>query len=120
MDPFGLKTILITCLIFVPLERLLPLRPNQRIFRRGWPTDLVYLLLNGAIIKLGLLGVIFAVAFLASQIVPAPFRELVAGQPYWLQLVEAVILSDFGFYWTHRKFHAVPWLWRFHAIHISL
>jgi len=110
MDPLGFKTILITCLIFVPLERLLALHPNQKIFRRGWHTDVIYLLLNGALIKLGLLGVIFAVAFLSSWVVPASFRELVSSQPYWLQLVEAIILSDIGFYWTHRTFHAVPWL----------
>jgi sterol desaturase/sphingolipid hydroxylase (fatty acid hydroxylase superfamily) len=120
MDPFGLTTILITCLIFVPLERLFALHPNQKIFRRGWHTDVIYLLLNGALIKLGLLGVIFAVVFLAAKVVPAPFRELVGSQPYWLQLAEVIILSDIGFYWTHRMFHAVPWLWRFHAIHHSI
>ena len=120
MDPLGFTTILITCLIFVPLERLLAMHPNQKIFRRGWHTDVIYLLLNGALIKLGLLGVIFAVAFLTSWCVPASFRELVSGQPYWLQLIEAIILSDIGFYWTHRMFHAVPWLWRFHAIHHSI
>ena len=120
MDPFGFKTILITCLIFVPLERLFALHPNRKVFRRGWHTDVIYLLLNGALIKLGLLGVILVVAFLASQVVPAPLREFVGGQPYWLQLVEAVILSDIGFYWTDRMFHAVPWLWRFHAIHHSI
>src|SRR5690242_14711179 len=108
MDPFGLKTILLTCLIFVPLERLFALRPSQKIFRRGWHTDVIYLLLNGTLIKLGLLGVVFIVAFVAAQAVPVPFREWVGGQPYWLQLVEAIILSDIGFYWTHRMFHAVP------------
>src|ERR1041384_1437007 len=109
MDPFGFTTILITCLIFVPLERLFALHPNQKIFRRGWHTDVIYLVLNGALIKLGLLGGVLAVAFLAAQFVPVPFRELVGGQPHWLQLAEAIVLSDIGFYWTHRMFHAVPW-----------
>ncbi|AMN43691.1 sterol desaturase family protein [Rhodoplanes sp. Z2-YC6860] len=120
MDFFGLTTILLACLIFVPLERLCALRPNQRIFRHGWHTDIVYLLLNGSLIKLGLLGIVFVVAFIAAHAVPVPFREWVGGQPYWLQLAEAVILADIGFYWTHRMFHAVPWLWRFHAIHHSI
>ena len=31
-----------------------------------------------------------------------------------------IVLSDLGFYWTHRLFHAVPWLWRFHSIHHSI
>lgn len=120
MDFFGLTTILLTCLIFVPLEQLCALRPNQKIFRPGWHTDVVYLLLNASLIKLGLLGVVFGVALVAAQAVPVPLRKWVGGQPIWLQLGEAIILSDIGFYWTHRMFHAVPWLWRFHAIHHSI
>jgi len=41
-----LSGLLLTALIFVPLERVLALRKNQRIFRRGWLNDVVYLLLN--------------------------------------------------------------------------
>ena len=27
------------------------------------------------------------------------------------------MVADFGFYWGHRLAHAVPFLWRFHAVH---
>jgi sterol desaturase/sphingolipid hydroxylase (fatty acid hydroxylase superfamily) len=27
------------------------------------------------------------------------------------------LLLDFGRYWLHRVFHAVPWLWRLHSLH---
>jgi sterol desaturase/sphingolipid hydroxylase (fatty acid hydroxylase superfamily) len=120
MDPFGIKIILITFLVFVPLERLLALRPEQRIFRRNWANDLIFLLFNGFLIKLGLLGVIAASIFAAAQIIPASFQAAVGGLPYWVQIPAVIVLSDLGFYWTHRMFHAVPWLWRFHAVHHSI
>ena len=38
MDPFGLKIIFITFLVFVPLERLFGMHPQQKVFRRDWAT----------------------------------------------------------------------------------
>ena len=120
MDSFGLKVIFVTCLVFVPLERLFAMHPEQKVFRRGWANDLIFLLLNGMLIKLGLLAVIVASIFAAAQIVPASVQATVGGLPYWVQIPLVILLSDLGFYWTHRMFHAVPWLWRFHAIHHSI
>jgi len=119
MDPFGLKVIFITVLVFIPLERLFAMHP-QKVFRRNWGNDLIFLFLNGMLIKLGLLAVIVAVIFAAAWIVPASFQAMVGGLPYWVQIPAVILLSDLGFYWTHRMFHAVPWLWRFHSIHHSI
>ncbi|TIU26733.1 MAG: sterol desaturase family protein, partial [Mesorhizobium sp.] len=44
----------------------------------------------------------------------------VSSQPLWLQLIEIIVIADVGLYWAHRAFHAVPFLWRFHAIHHSI
>src|SRR5712675_2140423 len=120
MDPFGLKVIFTTFLVFVPLERLFALHPEQKAFRRDWANDLVFLLFNGLLIKLGLLAVIAVSIFAATQIVPASFQAAIGGLPYWVQLPLVIVLSDLGFYWTHRMFHAVPRLWRFHAVHHSI
>jgi sterol desaturase/sphingolipid hydroxylase (fatty acid hydroxylase superfamily) len=120
MDPFGLKVIFIAFLVFVPLERLFALHPEQKAFRRDWANDLIFLFFNGLLIKLGLLAVIAVSIFAATQIVPASFQAAIGGLPYWVQLPLVIVLSDLGFYWTHRMFHAVPWLWRFHAIHHSI
>ena len=119
MDPFGLKVIFIAFLVFMPLERLFAMHP-QKVFRRNWGNDLIFLFLNGMLIKLGLLAFIVAVIFAAAWIVPASFQGMVGGLPYWVQIPAVIVLSDLGFYWTHRMFHAVPWLWRFHSIHHSI
>jgi sterol desaturase/sphingolipid hydroxylase (fatty acid hydroxylase superfamily) len=119
MDPLGLKIILATCLVFVPLERLFALNGEQKVFRPGWANDLIFLLLNGLVIKLGLLAVVVASLFVAARIVPASVQDSVGGLSFWIQIPLIILLSDLGVYWIHRMFHAVPWLWRFHEIHHS-
>jgi sterol desaturase/sphingolipid hydroxylase (fatty acid hydroxylase superfamily) len=47
------------------------------------------------------------------------FRETVMSQPWWLQAVEVIVLSDLLVYWGHRLQHRVEFLWRFHSIHHS-
>jgi sterol desaturase/sphingolipid hydroxylase (fatty acid hydroxylase superfamily) len=47
-------------------------------------------------------------------------RAAVASQSLWLQVVEALVIADVGFYAAHRMFHRVPWLWKFHAVHHSI
>jgi sterol desaturase/sphingolipid hydroxylase (fatty acid hydroxylase superfamily) len=32
----------------------------------------------------------------------------------------AVVMIDFLYYWFHRAQHAIPFLWRFHAVHHSI
>jgi sterol desaturase/sphingolipid hydroxylase (fatty acid hydroxylase superfamily) len=117
MDWFGLKGALIAAVIFIPLERLFAVRPEQKILRAGWATDLFYFLVNGLIIKLGLAALIVATLALTNLLVPNSVPAMIAAQPYWLQFVEILIVADLGFYAAHRAFHAIPWLWNFHAIH---
>jgi sterol desaturase/sphingolipid hydroxylase (fatty acid hydroxylase superfamily) len=57
---------------------------------------------------------------LSGWLMPRQVQAAVAGQPYWLQVVEAIILADLGFYTAHRLFHSIPWLWKFHAVHHSI
>jgi sterol desaturase/sphingolipid hydroxylase (fatty acid hydroxylase superfamily) len=120
MDPLGLKIIFVTILVFVPLERLFALRREQKIFRQYWANDLIFLFLNGLLVKLGLLAVIVVTIFAASQLVPSSLHAWVGDLPYWVQILAVLLLADLGFYWTHRMFHAIPWLWRFHEIHHSI
>ena len=120
VDLFNLKGVLIAMLVFVPLERLLAMHPGQKIFRRGWGNDVVYVFLNGLLIKLGLGFLVMGVMVLAESFVPPAFRETVAVQPLWIQVTEVIVLADLGFYTVHRLFHAIPWLWKIHQIHHSI
>jgi sterol desaturase/sphingolipid hydroxylase (fatty acid hydroxylase superfamily) len=36
-----------------------------------------------------------------------------------LHILVAVLLGDFGYYWYHRAQHAIPLLWKIHAVHHS-
>lgn len=120
MNWFEFKDLLLVVLIFVPLERVLALRPEQKILRGGWKVDLVHLFATGFLIKLGVGLALAGMIVGAERLVPAGWRAAVAAQPHWLQFVEILILADLGFYLAHRAFHAVPFLWRFHAIHHSI
>jgi len=102
---------------FVPLERLFPARPGQRVFRPDWRSDCAYFL--GQYLVWSSLAVLAlsAIALLCRWTVPAEFRAIVASQTWWLQAVEVIILCDLSVYWAHRLSHRVEFLWRFHSIH---
>lgn len=105
--------------IFVPLERMIPHRPEQTVFRADWREDLFYYLVSSMMVQI--------LAFLTlapSRIILANWnligvRDAVASQPLWLQIIEIMLITDFMQYWLHRAFHRVPALWRFHAVHHS-
>jgi sterol desaturase/sphingolipid hydroxylase (fatty acid hydroxylase superfamily) len=112
-------SILFFILVFRPLEVVFPARPGQRFFRPAWFTDLCfflgkYLLWNGLV-----LWVLISLRSWLDVVMPSSFRQAVASQPWWLQAVEVVLLSDFFIYWGHRLQHRVGFLWRFHAVHHS-
>lgn len=120
MKFFNLWQFLILAAFFVPLERLFALRKEQRICRANWTLDLVYVFVNGALIKLGLILVIIVASSVVGLVVPEGLRAVVEIQPFWVQVIEAVVSADLVFYAVHRLFHAVPFLWKFHSIHHSI
>ena len=119
-DLIDWRAILVIALIFVPLERLLPIRREQPVFRRHWVNDTVFLLLNGIVIKLGFVLLIGAVMFGLERAVPSGIGAFVGRQALWLQVIGTLIVGEIGFYFAHRMFHRVPALWRFHVIHHSI
>src|SRR5262245_60832123 len=106
-------------IVFRPLEAAFPAKPSQRFFRREWFVDLCfflgqYLLFSGVVLWL-----LLRFGDWIHRFVPEAFRERVASQPWWLQALEVIVLSDFCVYWGHRLQHRVGFLWRFHSIHHS-
>jgi len=112
-------TFVVLVLVFRPLEVVFPAKPGQRFLRPGFVTDVCFFL--GRHLFWG--GIVFWVLLQlrswVDTIVPPGLREAVTHQPWWLQAVEAVLLSDLFMYWGHRFQHRVPFLWRFHAVHHS-
>jgi sterol desaturase/sphingolipid hydroxylase (fatty acid hydroxylase superfamily) len=103
-------------LVFVPLERLLPLHP-QRILRKGWKTDGAYIFINSAVFRFSFaLTAAVAIVWLGAGSIGWSAAFL-ARQPLWLQAIGAVIVGDFFLYWAHRALHLNKFLWRFHSIH---
>jgi sterol desaturase/sphingolipid hydroxylase (fatty acid hydroxylase superfamily) len=110
--------LLLMAILFVPLERLFP-RVEQPIVRDEFSTDLVYFGVGHMLIQVFVfLTVAPATLFFAWARNPG-FQAAVSSQPRIVQFVEIVFVSDLFFYWTHRLFHRVPFLWRVHAIHHS-
>lgn len=110
---------LFLALIFWPLERAFPAKPGQRLIRPHWLTDLCFFLGQYLIWNAVVFGVIAYFGDHIRALVPADFRAAVARQPWWLQAIEVILLSDFFIYWGHRLQHRVNFLWRFHSIHHS-
>jgi sterol desaturase/sphingolipid hydroxylase (fatty acid hydroxylase superfamily) len=113
---FGLA---ILAVIFIPLERLFALHP-RRVLRRGWRTDLVHFLVNGAALKVGLVVSVVVVGSVLRAFVPAPLRLGIAASPTWVQIVAGFAITTVGGYAGHRAAHEVPLLWRFHRVHHSI
>src|SRR5580704_17426754 len=115
-----LEGLLLLAAICIPLERVFAIRPQQKVLRRDWLNDLVYWIMNSQIVGWPLAVLIAGAVAACDRLVPVSVRSATAAQPYWLQIIEAVVLGDLGIYFAHRTFHAIPCLWRFHAIHHSI
>jgi len=120
---FWLLVVSLFCWI---LERIVPWRQKQKVFRAQIGQDFLWLLLNGHYAGLVL-------AYLANWALQ-PFWNLIkawgletpeqiqllAEYPLWFQFLAFVILKDFLEYGIHNLLHRIPWLWEFHKLHHSI
>ncbi|PXV58678.1 Sterol desaturase/sphingolipid hydroxylase, fatty acid hydroxylase superfamily [Dyella jiangningensis] len=107
-------------LIFVVIEKLFPLYKGQTLFRKEWQTDLKHFAVNHFIVGLALLVVNFLLHHLFGWLVSSDFQQYVQHIPFVPQLLLCILVADLAQYWTHRAYHEVPFLWRFHAVHHSV
>ena len=106
--------------IFVVIEKLFPLYKGQAVFRKEWQTDLKHFAVNHFIVGLALLTVNFLLHHMFGWLVGSGFQQTVQRIPFLPQLLLCVLVADLAQYWTHRAYHEVPLLWRFHAVHHSV
>jgi sterol desaturase/sphingolipid hydroxylase (fatty acid hydroxylase superfamily) len=116
---YALGSLLFLIVVFRPLEVLFPARSGQPLLRPAWRIDLCffagqYLLWSGLV-----LTALLQFRTWLDGIVPLAFRTAVAAQPWWLQVLEVLVLSDVLIYWGHRLQHRIGFLWRFHKVHHS-
>lgn len=107
-------------LLFIPLEKLFPLRSNQRVFRQHWRTDLAYFFVSHLFVQILTVLTMRPAMVLFDWARSADVQTWVQSQPAIVQFLELLILTDLVQYAVHRTFHTVPWLWRFHAVHHSI
>lgn len=104
---------------FIVLEKLLPMRGSQPVFRAEWLTDVVHFAINHFLIGLALFLINFFVHRLFGELVHAPLQAAVQALPWAVEMLLCVLVADLAQYAIHRAYHQLPFLWRFHAIHHS-
>src|SRR5260370_1347539 len=96
-----------------------PVYSEHPVFRPGWPPDFPHFIVNHLMVGLALVIVNFAIHRLFGWLVWAPLQKWVGGLPFFAELFLVLLVADLVQYWTHRAYHEVPFLWRFHAVHHS-
>ena len=102
--------------VFIPLELSFK-QTKVNIFRKEWITDLFFYL--GQALAWNSLTV-YTLGFFFEQINFNWLKQiqvLVSEQPFWLRVIEVILLSDLFIYWGHRLQHKYDFLWRFHKVH---
>jgi sterol desaturase/sphingolipid hydroxylase (fatty acid hydroxylase superfamily) len=116
---FFILNLLLYSAVFIPLERLFALRRGQPVFRRQWLVDLIYFFINSLLIEVLTILTLRPALILFDGARIEWVSSTVRSMPLLLQVPAIVLVADFTQYWVHRTFHAVPFLWPFHAIHHS-
>jgi sterol desaturase/sphingolipid hydroxylase (fatty acid hydroxylase superfamily) len=105
-------------LFFAAAQRRWPASPSPPIWHRDRFTDFVYWLftpiVTGSLTRAATFGVIALFTLFAGADVRLPWAAAVLPVP--LQVLLALLVTDFVGYWSHR-FRHMRALWPFHSIH---
>ncbi len=108
--------ILLGFVIYLPLEIFYRAK-KQKVFRAEWGTDFLFVFGQFLVFNSISLFFLLTVANLVKNMNLSLFHQAVASQPYWLQMLEVILLCDICIYWGHRLSHKINFLWRFHKVH---
>ncbi len=115
---FLLMAFSVLCLI---LERIWPWRQHQKLLRRQFPQDLVWLVFNGHFAGILVAHVAtFLFAWATPYIDTVRSLNILSTLPIWLQFICFFLLKDFLEWIIHILLHRIPWLWEFHKLHHSI
>lgn len=112
---------LATVLITLVFERIHPKHKRWNLSHGDVPTDLLHGLISMILLPQALEALLKAgLVVLAIKLTEGlGFSLWPESWPIFIQLILAMLISQFGEYWTHRGMHEIPFLWRFHSIHHS-
>ena len=112
-----------TTLLFTTVEKLVPLRRQQPVFRRYWQTDFLYFVTGHLLVGITLFlayglvgGLTQGVDVMATS---SSWREWFRQLPFGWALLLLMLITDLARYWLHRFYHETRIGWRLHSIHHS-
>lgn len=114
-----LLDLLLTAVIYVPLERLWPHHPEQATFRDSWTLDVLYFMSTHLPIQALSFLILLPTIELVKYLSVPSVQGLITKLPWLAQFLLAILVADVAEYFIHLSFHKIPFLWRFHAIHHS-
>ncbi|WP_444998350.1 sterol desaturase family protein [Aliikangiella sp. IMCC44359] len=115
-----LLTLIASVVIFTFLEKIFPKYREQAILRPEWKLDLFYFCVNHLLVAVLLFISNYFVVSVFGWAVSKTVQSYIQSLPVIVQVLILIIFADFVLYWSHRLFHEVPRLWRFHAVHHSV
>lgn len=110
---------LVLVLLILILERLIPARPGEKIFRASLLQDSMWFFIQAV----GAATIVAAYILWLKGMYEKHLDFLtiapVAALPGWLSLLLGFVFVDFLHWLQHVLHHKVPWFWHFHAVHHS-
>jgi sterol desaturase/sphingolipid hydroxylase (fatty acid hydroxylase superfamily) len=106
-------------ILFVPMEKVRPVRRDQRVLRTGVRTDVLHFVITGTLGTIALVALAIVVVLPLQALTPDALVDAVSRQPALVQLAEALLIVEVGGYWAHRLHHEIPALWKLHRVHHS-
>jgi sterol desaturase/sphingolipid hydroxylase (fatty acid hydroxylase superfamily) len=99
------------------IESMAPLRPEPRAPLARWFSNLALTAVDYAV----MLGLTPLVTLLIANTIGFEKKGLLhaLGAGYVASFIVTLLCLEFFGYWLHRAYHAVPVLWRIHAVHHS-
>ena len=115
----GVFVVALLFVLVVPFEKLFPRHKGQRLRRKNLSTDIGYALISPLMAIVTAAVAIFIAIISLAWIPGLLIRPYVQQIPTdWMPII-GFLLFDFLVYWTHRFYHEIPVIWKFHAIHHS-
>lgn len=118
-DQEGLGAVIVLFVLVVPFERLFPRHRHQGFRRPHLDLDVGYALASPVLQGAGLVAAVLVGVLSFAWLPGLLLRPYIQAIPSPYLLFVGVALFDLAGYWTHRWYHEVPQLWRFHAVHHS-